>query len=198
MARRELSTCTQNAVNAPSLPFLAGGIADGRQVAAALVLGAQGAVIGTALAVAKESTFPQHKKAAILGAGSQAVPPGGLNFLFVSGVPRDGASCTGSALFRQRCRLCTTAASSACMCAGATVRSQVFDQLGPFGTWPQDKPVQIDGRSVRNSFLERTGIAPLQGQEADELQALKTELDRGKREEDASTDVVYAGASPLA
>jgi hypothetical protein len=45
---------------------------DGRQVAAALVLGAQGVVIGTALTVAKESRLPPHKKQAILSAGSQA------------------------------------------------------------------------------------------------------------------------------
>ena len=45
---------------------------DGRQVAAALVLGAQGVVIGTALTVAKESRLPPYKKRAILSAGSQA------------------------------------------------------------------------------------------------------------------------------
>jgi len=49
---------------------------DGRQVAAALVLGAQGVVVGTALAVAEESTLPAYKKQAILNAGSQAAPPG--------------------------------------------------------------------------------------------------------------------------
>ena len=49
---------------------------DGRQVAAALVLGAQGVVVGTALTVAAESTLPVYKKQAILRAGSQAAPPG--------------------------------------------------------------------------------------------------------------------------
>ena len=49
---------------------------DGRQVAAAFVLGAQGVVVGTLLTVAKESTFPAWKKEAVLRAGSQAALPG--------------------------------------------------------------------------------------------------------------------------
>ena len=51
---------------------------DGRQIAASFVLGAQAVVIGTALAVAKESMLPAYKKQAILSAGSQAALPGGL------------------------------------------------------------------------------------------------------------------------
>ena len=50
---------------------------DGRQVAAALVLGAQGVVIGTALAAANESMLPAYKKQALLSAGPEASIPGG-------------------------------------------------------------------------------------------------------------------------
>ena len=60
---------------------------DGRHVAAALMLGAQGVVIGTALAAAKESTLPAYKKQAILNAGPQAATPGGLMLLMLSHGP---------------------------------------------------------------------------------------------------------------
>ena len=66
----------------------------------------------------------------------------------------------------------------------------MFDQLGPLGIWPHG----MDGRAIRNSFIERTGTATLQGQQPDELEALKAELQRGAREKDADTDVIFAGA----
>ena len=66
---------------------------DGRQVAAALVLGAQGAVIGTALAAAKESTLPAYKKQAILSAGPQAAVPGWLRCCFIILPPSESSFC---------------------------------------------------------------------------------------------------------
>lgn len=52
----------------------AGGIADGRGVAAALMLGAQGALIGTRFLATPESRIPAHAKDVILNAlGSQTV-----------------------------------------------------------------------------------------------------------------------------
>jgi enoyl-[acyl-carrier protein] reductase II len=49
----------------------AGGIADGRGLAAALVLGAQGVNIGTRFLIAAESAIPEPYRDAILGATSQ-------------------------------------------------------------------------------------------------------------------------------
>ncbi|KAK9423876.1 putative 2-nitropropane dioxygenase [Seiridium unicorne] len=46
--------------------WAAGGIADGRGVAAALALGAEGAVLGTRFMVTKESPVPEYKRQAIL------------------------------------------------------------------------------------------------------------------------------------
>ena len=70
------------------------------------------------------------------------------------------------------------------------MRTQVFDQLGPLGVWPHG----MDGRAIRNGFIERTGVNLLLGQPSDELEALKTEFQRGAREKDADTDVIWAGA----
>ena len=54
------------------IPVLAaGGIADGRGLASALVLGAQGAYVGTRFLVTKESTVSKEWKQAILAAGSE-------------------------------------------------------------------------------------------------------------------------------
>jgi NAD(P)H-dependent flavin oxidoreductase YrpB (nitropropane dioxygenase family) len=55
----------------PTPVAAAGGIADGRGVAAALALGAVGAWIGTAFLVAEESNIPDDNKAQILQAHSQ-------------------------------------------------------------------------------------------------------------------------------
>jgi len=85
---------------------------DGRQVAAALVLGAQGVVVGTALTVAEESTLPAYKKQAILNAGSQAALPGGSRLRLPSTLP-----------LRHPCRLIRAVAAqhgrSAFRCHGA-------------------------------------------------------------------------------
>ncbi|KAK9907469.1 hypothetical protein WJX75_004171 [Coccomyxa subellipsoidea] len=48
---------------APVPVLAAGGVTDGRQVAAALALGAAGVVLGTVLVVTEESLFPDHWKA---------------------------------------------------------------------------------------------------------------------------------------
>ena len=69
------------------------------------------------------------------------------------------------------------------------MRTQVFDQLGPLGIWPHG----MDGRAIRNRFIERTGANVLQGQQPDELESLKAEFQRGARDEDADTDVIWAG-----
>ena len=54
------------------IPVLAaGGIADGRGLAAALVMGAQGAYVGTRFLMSKESTVSKEWKDAILEAGSE-------------------------------------------------------------------------------------------------------------------------------
>ncbi|CAL8469749.1 g9291 [Coccomyxa elongata] len=54
-------TCAQTGTPAPPV-LAAGGVTDGRQVAAALALGAAGAVLGTRLVVTEESLFPAHWK----------------------------------------------------------------------------------------------------------------------------------------
>jgi nitronate monooxygenase len=52
---------------APHIPVLAaGGIVNGAGIAAALILGAQGVVMGTRFAVSKESTMAEGAKALIL------------------------------------------------------------------------------------------------------------------------------------
>ncbi|EJU03902.1 inosine monophosphate dehydrogenase [Dacryopinax primogenitus] len=48
----------------------AGGVGDGKQVAAYLTLGAEGVVVGTLLAAAEESLFPEENKAALVAAQS--------------------------------------------------------------------------------------------------------------------------------
>jgi nitronate monooxygenase len=58
-----------DAVKAPVLA--AGGIADGRGIAAALTLGAAGAQLGTAFLACEESNAPPHHKAALLHARSR-------------------------------------------------------------------------------------------------------------------------------
>jgi enoyl-[acyl-carrier protein] reductase II len=62
-------------VDAVKIPVLAaGGIADGRGVAAALALGAQGAVIGTRFIASNESTAaPAYRKALVVGAEDSTV-----------------------------------------------------------------------------------------------------------------------------
>jgi len=62
-------------VDAVKIPVLAaGGIADGRGVAAALALGAQGAVIGTRFIASDESTAaPAYRKALVVGAEDSTV-----------------------------------------------------------------------------------------------------------------------------
>lgn len=55
-----------DAVNIPVIA--AGGIADGRQIAAAFMLGAQGVQVGTRFLVAKECTISQEYKNKILKA----------------------------------------------------------------------------------------------------------------------------------
>jgi enoyl-[acyl-carrier protein] reductase II len=62
-------------VDAVKIPVLAaGGIADGRGVAAALALGAQGAVIGTRFIASNESTAaPAYRKALVTGAEDSTV-----------------------------------------------------------------------------------------------------------------------------
>jgi len=66
----------------------------------------------------------------------------------------------------------------------------VFDQLGPRGIWPHG----MDGRAIRNGFIERTGANTLRGQQPHELEALKAEFQRGASDQDADTDVIFAGA----
>jgi NAD(P)H-dependent flavin oxidoreductase YrpB (nitropropane dioxygenase family) len=57
----------------PGLPVLAGGgIGDGRGVAAALMLGAQGAWIGTAFLAAREARLPDFQRRALIGAGDDS------------------------------------------------------------------------------------------------------------------------------
>jgi enoyl-[acyl-carrier protein] reductase II len=56
---------------APVPVLAAGGIADGRGLAAALVLGAQGVNIGTRFLAAPESGIPDPYRDAVLGASSQ-------------------------------------------------------------------------------------------------------------------------------
>jgi nitronate monooxygenase len=59
-------------VDAVSVPVVAaGGIADGRGLAAALVLGAQGAQIGTRFVVTREGTAAEFRKKAVLEAESE-------------------------------------------------------------------------------------------------------------------------------
>lgn len=56
-------------VDAVNIPVIAaGGIADGRQIAAAFMLGAQGVQVGTRFLVAKECTISQEYKNKILKA----------------------------------------------------------------------------------------------------------------------------------
>ena len=52
----------------------------------------------------------------------------------------------------------------------------------------------MDGRALRNELIQRTGASPLT-QQAEELEVLRAEFERGKRNEDADTDVVWAGMS---
>eukprot|EP00891_Asterochloris_glomerata_P002200 jgi/Astpho2/2200/Aster-x1056 len=64
--------CAEQGIR-PAVPVVAtGGITDGRQIAAALVMGADGVAIGTRLNCTPESTYPEHKKKALLEAGSDA------------------------------------------------------------------------------------------------------------------------------
>lgn len=42
-------------------------------------------------------------------------------------------------------------------CTGATVKTQVYDQLGSVGVWPHVGPVPVDGRCLINSFLREHG-----------------------------------------
>jgi nitronate monooxygenase/enoyl-[acyl-carrier protein] reductase II len=56
---------------APVPVLAAGGIADGRGLAAALALGAQGANIGTRFLASDEAEIPDDYKQAVLGAASQ-------------------------------------------------------------------------------------------------------------------------------
>lgn len=49
----------------------AGGIADGRGLAAALMLGCDGALMGTRLVATLESVWPQHKKSALVEASAE-------------------------------------------------------------------------------------------------------------------------------
>ncbi|KAI0641865.1 NPD-domain-containing protein [Trametes meyenii] len=58
------------AENAPPV-LAAGGISTGTQVAAYLTAGASGAVLGTRFALTRESTYPEHNKAAVHGAKGQ-------------------------------------------------------------------------------------------------------------------------------
>ena len=134
---------------------------DGRQVAAALVLGAKGVVIGTALTVAKESRLPPYKKQAILDAGSQAAAVPGTSSLLL-------ACHAASSLCRKEYYTCAVwvlqSSTTRClpaMHAGATVRSQVFDQVGPYGVWPHKGRLDVDGRALRNSFIDRVGASSL-------------------------------------
>ncbi|KAL0033827.1 hypothetical protein WJX77_006823 [Trebouxia sp. C0004] len=54
----------------PAVPVAAaGGITDARQMAAALVLGASGVVLGTRLCATHESLLPEAKKQALVEAG---------------------------------------------------------------------------------------------------------------------------------
>lgn len=54
---------------APIPVIAAGGIADGRGLAAALLLGAEGAWLGTRFVATPEASFPEAKKARVLAAG---------------------------------------------------------------------------------------------------------------------------------
>eukprot|EP00884_Botryococcus_braunii_P016549 jgi/Botrbrau1/3578/Bobra.0078s0032.1 len=56
------------ALNLTTPVLAAGGVADGRQVAAAFALGADGVVLGTRLCCTEESRYPDHSKKAILQA----------------------------------------------------------------------------------------------------------------------------------
>ena len=47
------------------------------------------------------------------------------------------------------------------VCAGATVKTQVYDQLGTTGVWPHEGPVPVDGRCLLNSFLRGHGAERL-------------------------------------
>ena len=76
------------------------------------------------------------------------------------------------------------------------MRSQVWDQIGPFGIWPHQCSVEVDGRAVRNTFIQRISLASLKNQQAEELEALRSEFARGSREGDADTDVVWGRCVP--
>jgi len=59
---------------APSLVLAAGGIADGRGVAAALALGADGVWVGTRMVATRESAVhPEHKRRIVAAGGEQTV-----------------------------------------------------------------------------------------------------------------------------
>jgi len=62
-----------NAV-APSLVLAAGGIADGRGIAAALALGADGVWVGSRMVATRESAVhPEHKRRIVAASGEQTV-----------------------------------------------------------------------------------------------------------------------------
>lgn len=64
-------TLVPQVVDAVRIPVLAaGGIADGRGLAAALVLGAQGALVGTRFAATREAVAPDAYRLALVGGGA--------------------------------------------------------------------------------------------------------------------------------
>lgn len=75
--RRDVGTLAlvPEVVDAVRIPVIAaGGIVDGRGLAAVLALGAQGALMGTRFVATRESTAPEaHKKAVLEGSGDSTV-----------------------------------------------------------------------------------------------------------------------------
>ncbi|KAK9843522.1 hypothetical protein WJX81_007061 [Elliptochloris bilobata] len=128
----------------PQIPVLAaGGICDGRQVAAVLALGADGAVLGTRLVATPESTLVDAKKALYVRASDASE-------------------------------------------GGATLRTRVYDDLGPL-PWPQD----VDGRALRNrmSALHPDGVPEA------ERNALRAELQAAAERGDTSVTQVWSGGA---
>ena len=113
------------------------------QIAAALVMGADGVAIGTRLNCTPESTYPEHKKKALLGAGGPFAHQQKRLDLDINVRPTT---------FKE-----TELTSPSC-CAGsdaaatkATVRTTLYDDIGTRGWETMDG---VDGRALHNDFID--------------------------------------------